>query len=670
MMQDKDSAGLTATSPLNWFPLATEQLRLRSLSAMSVYHPSCQGSSSDSSFYLTFHETPLSPPIYTSHQSKLMDTRVTWPDLEHKMSEFSGVRSVILRLWRNNTSDDSCESVAVWGVTFSGLVCVGDKIPRQVEENLRENSLVFKLHQHYFVANCCMKVPLVQARFMEVPFITLDSCKTSYDRSSLTKLAATLRALKQIEISNGRVKKEISARLQPGSTVSINSSNSSSSVSSSLRQQIFTVQPKQPATKMTELNLMRRVENTRHRISLLLQERARLRKLRESKKMKHADNVVNGDEVNDSLMESYHALSKDKEKLEAWLVSVQESRDCNIKASHCLSIRRNQLIGQLREIFPIHEPDTPHPTICHVVVPSSEHMKERDEVDLSVGLGWVTHLTSMVSSLLGVPLRNPTTSAGSRSSISDLILDRIPDKEREFPLYAKGVEKVKFEYGIYLLNKNIAQLRWFCDLNTQDLRPTLSNLSSLLDTCCKQSRHVSSHVSPARHQLPAAPSVLAGVSTLSSSSKCQSPVMMKCNVEKSDKTSSSTEDEMKVVMRDVNSEESNDDNDDNSPGKAGDHDSIPRTEDDDDKVICDNNISEIETKPIEDNEEPSSSHVMEYCIETATGYTVENDETANLSNHIEEAVEAADVFWDSVANRTQALAITNTFKRQLTKRPF
>ena len=55
---------------------------------------------------------------------------------------------------------------------------------------------------------------------------------------------------------------------------------------------------------------------------------------------------------------------------------------------------------------------------------------------------------------------------------------------------------------------------------------------------------------------------------------------------------------------------------------------------------------------------------------SGSGLSSENDETANLSNHIEEAVEAADVFWDSVANRTQALAITNTFKRQLTKRPF
>ena len=85
----------------------------------------------------------------------------------------------------------------------------------------------------------------------------------------------------------------------------------------------------------------------------------------------------------------------------------------------------------------------------------------------------------MVSCLMGVPLRSsgvvmkqekdhcihlryPTTSAGSRSTVEDLILDRfdpnvlgltfkicqnitfrIPDKDREFPLFPKGNERVR-----------------------------------------------------------------------------------------------------------------------------------------------------------------------------------------------------------------------------------
>ena len=78
----------------NWFPLATEQLRLRALSEGILFSPS-----PSSSFYLTFHESAFAPPFYTSSPAETLDQRAVWPDLEHKMEEFGGVRAVILRLW-------------------------------------------------------------------------------------------------------------------------------------------------------------------------------------------------------------------------------------------------------------------------------------------------------------------------------------------------------------------------------------------------------------------------------------------------------------------------------------------------------------------------------------------------------------------------------------------
>jgi hypothetical protein len=38
----------------------------------------------------------------------------------------------------------------------------------------------------------------------------------------------------------------------------------------------------------------------------------------------------------------------------------------------------------------------------------------------------------------------------------------------------------RFEYGIYLLNKNLSQLRWQCSLATSDLRPILRNVAELM----------------------------------------------------------------------------------------------------------------------------------------------------------------------------------------------
>lgn len=80
-----------------------------------------------------------------------------------------------------------------------------------------------------------------------------------------------------------------------------------------------------------------------------------------------------------------------------------------------------------------------------------------------------------------MPLRYPIIHKGSRSTIKDNINDKLTEKEREFPLYPKGGEKLQFDYGVYLLNKNIAQLRYQHGLGTPDLRQTLPNLKNFME---------------------------------------------------------------------------------------------------------------------------------------------------------------------------------------------
>jgi hypothetical protein len=45
-------------------------------------------------------------------------------------------------------------------------------------------------------------------------------------------------------------------------------------------------------------------------------------------------------------------------------------------------------------------------------------MKEREDTELAVALGWTAHLTSMVASLLSTPTRYPILHCGSRYSIT------------------------------------------------------------------------------------------------------------------------------------------------------------------------------------------------------------------------------------------------------------
>lgn len=48
-----------------------------------------------------------------------------------------------------------------------------------------------------------------------------------------------------------------------------------------------------------------------------------------------------------------------------------------------------------------------------------------------------------------------------------------------FPLFTKSKD-IQFNYAVYLLNKNVAQLRFLCGIHTSDLKATLPNLLGLL----------------------------------------------------------------------------------------------------------------------------------------------------------------------------------------------
>jgi len=415
-----------------------------------------------------------------------------------------GLRSLVVRLWIQDLSSSRC--LAAWGVGLSGLTCIGDKLSRATASNLEANSLVFKMHQYYFVAtSSLLSGPVALWRRTEVPNITVESGKPSYDRPGLAKLHSTLRALHQSTNANSLVTTELATRgLDHSGSDSL--AAAPAQIGRTISSKILEVRMKSSATRKQEIFLAKRIEGVRFRIDSLRQERERLSlevKGRRADLNKVGESLETGGNL---LKQSKDALTRDKEKLEAWLASFTNSRESNRKSAEYLRIRRLQLISQLSEIFPIQDSQSSTPTICYVGLPSSDCLRERDDTDLAVGLGWVAHLTAMVSCLMGVPLRYPTTSAGSRSTVEDLILDRIPDKDREFPLFPKGNERVRFDYGVFLLNKNIAQLRWLCGETTSDAKPTLRNLAGLLNLCS-----TSSELPPSpEYRLPEARPVLAG----------------------------------------------------------------------------------------------------------------------------------------------------------------
>jgi len=234
--------------------------------------------------------------------------------------------------------------------------------------------------------------------------------------------------------------------------------------------------------KISQVDITRikeNLEDEKFRIEILREERNRVATRLASHRAR-LESICDHNQMKESrTMEEYRMLQRRFQAHRDWLTSHGEKREAQLHAKAFLNFRIKQLISKLQYIYPVVVAGRQQ-TICNVHLPDSEHLTDCSDVQLSVALGYVSHTVQMISIFLQVPLRYPVIHLGSRSLIVDLISDKLPDNEREFPLYSKGKDKLQFNYAVYLLNKNIAGLRWLCGLGTSDLKSTLPNLIGIL----------------------------------------------------------------------------------------------------------------------------------------------------------------------------------------------
>ncbi|KAJ7642286.1 hypothetical protein B0H17DRAFT_464700 [Mycena rosella] len=201
------------------------------------------------------------------------------------------------------------------------------------------------------------------------------------------------------------------------------------------------------------------------------------------------------------LQERREMLALAQELRDEDLFSVEEREDHVSDArTELLSLRshftptRTTLISTLSTIFPIEllsPPDLLY-TILDVPLPiplsasdpapplSLAAHKDVTEDAVATALGYVAQVVQLLAAYLGKGLVYPITCIGSRSMIRDGISAMVGP--RMFPLFSKGVDTYRFEYGVFLLNKDIELLMADRDLRALDMRHTLPNLKNLLLT--------------------------------------------------------------------------------------------------------------------------------------------------------------------------------------------
>ncbi|XP_039221636.1 UV radiation resistance-associated gene protein isoform X2 [Crotalus tigris] len=307
------------------------------------------------------------------------------------------------------------------------------------------NEIIFGLNDGYYGALYERKgVSGIQKNLQVDP----NCVRNSYDVFSLLRLHRAQCAIKQTQVTVQKIGREIEEKLRLTST-----SNELKKKSECLQLKILVLQ--------NELERQRRALG--REVALLHKE--------------HSSLLERG-----KVFEEEHSkLRLDKEPLQELRKECTAKREQVLKTNAQLTIRCRQLLSELSCIYPIDTNDQEDYFICGVKLPNSENFQAKDDGSIAVALGYTAHLVSMISYFLEVPLRYPIIHKGSRSAIKDNINDKLTEKEREFPLYLKGGEKLQFDYGVFLLNKNIAQLRYQHGLGTPDLRQTLPNLKNFLE---------------------------------------------------------------------------------------------------------------------------------------------------------------------------------------------
>ncbi|XP_054285194.1 UV radiation resistance-associated protein-like [Macrosteles quadrilineatus] len=465
-----------------WLPLLTQQQRLRNLIQIIGFNVNpfekCTHlvrGVGKLSYYYTLHLTTMSAPFYTSE--KLESDNPKWADIE--ISQAIGpATGVVIRLWCHSaTGEESTELVvAVWGIYFSGLAYIGPRLVTSDPSQFHSNTLILHMQGGYFTAPHCFKEPRVEPRRVVSVLMTPVELRQSYSVSRLLRLHSLQQAIKQHSVAAASLRERISDG-------SLSGSSSEGKESAMLRRVLHRAKPTGATPRLHQqlTAVKREVEEVRFRVHLLTHERDKkksaLRRQLEDKS-KLTDRMLDEDL---ELVEKNRMLHKEMERLKDLKRVSIDAKENLFSVNQMLLALRRKRISELNYIYPISQIGDDKFAICGVHLPNSEDFAGHDEIMISVALGFVAHLVQMIAYFLHVPLRYSIVHAGSRSKIIDHITDKIPDKEREFPLFSKGKDKLQFNYGVYLLNKNIAQLRWYCSLTTSDLRCTLPNLLALLN---------------------------------------------------------------------------------------------------------------------------------------------------------------------------------------------
>ncbi|XP_053059691.1 UV radiation resistance-associated gene protein isoform X5 [Acinonyx jubatus] len=435
----------TCIPPVQWIDFEALQRRLRHLRNIAARNIVNRNGHQLLDTYFTLHLCNTEKIYKEFYRSEVIKNSLnpTWRSLDFGIMPDrldTSVSCFVVKIWGGK--EDIYQLLIEWKVCLDGLKYLGQQIHAR-----NQNEIIFGLNDGYYGAPFEHKGYSIAQKNILLQ-VDQNCVRNSYDVFSLLRLHRAQCAIKQTQVTVQKIGKEIEEKLRLTST------------SNELRKQSECLQLK---ILVLRNELERQKKALGREVALLHKQQIALQ------------------DKGSAFSTEHLKLQLQKESLNELRKECTAKRELFLKTNAQLTIRCRQLLSELSYIYPIDLNEHKDYFVCGVKLPNSEDFQAKDDGSIAVALGYTAHLVSMISFFLQVPLRYPIIHKGSRSTIKDNINDKLTEKEREFPLYPKGGEKLQFDYGVYLLNKNIAQLRYQHGLGTPDLRQTLPNLKNFME---------------------------------------------------------------------------------------------------------------------------------------------------------------------------------------------
>lgn len=236
-------------------------------------------------------------------------------------------------------------------------------------------------------------------------------------------------------------------------------------------------------------DLLARMPQAEHDLSRLSSQRENTRSARRARETEHKSTEHSG-KVKFDLQTSLQARSAVLKSLPERRLKAQE--ECDLLNTSSQKIRKDlENLDELAQaqvrristcltiVFPI-EPiknKTLQFTIRNIHLPNSS-FSDTNSDEIAAALSYTGQLVYQLSLYLSIPLPYPIEPNGPNTTIHDEISAGIA--QRQYSLHPSSGASYKFEYGVFLLNKDVEFLLNRSGLRVMDIRHTLPNLKYLL----------------------------------------------------------------------------------------------------------------------------------------------------------------------------------------------